>query len=97
MPGSLDLIRETLAAMRETGVALEVSSAGLRKDFAEPYPAPPIMRLAAELGVNISFGSDAHATADVAFGFDHLAAYARSFGYAQSVIFVDRKPRFLPF
>ena len=55
------------------------------------------MRLAAELGVNISFGSDAHATADVAFGFDRLAAYARSFGYAQSVIFVDRKPRFLPF
>ena len=41
MPGSLDLIRETLTAMRETGVALEVSSAGLRKDFAEPYPAPP--------------------------------------------------------
>lgn len=96
-PGSLDLIRETLTAMRETGVALEVSSAGLRKDFAEPYPAPPVMRLAAELGVNISFGSDAHATADVAFGFDQLAAYARSFGYAQSVIFVGRKPRFLPF
>ena len=96
-PGSLELIRETLLAMRDGGVALEVSSAGLRKEFAEPYPAPAIMRLAAELGVSISFGSDAHATADVTFGFDQLAAYARSFGYAHSVVFQARQPFNLPF
>ncbi len=96
-PGSLELIRETLCAMREGGVALEVSSAGLRKEFAEPYPAPAIMRLAVEEGVNISFGSDAHSTADVAFAFDHLAAYARSFGYARSVVFQARQPFHLPF
>ena len=90
-------IRRCLTALRDAGMAMEISSAGLRKACREIYPAPPVMRLAAELGVNISFGSDAHATADVAFGFDQLAAYARSFGYAQSVIFVGRKPRFLPF
>lgn len=97
MPGSLELIRGMLCAMRECGVALEVSSAGLRKDFAEPYPAPAIMRLAAAEGVSISFGSDAHATADVAFAFDHLAAYARSFGYCHSVVFQARLPFSLPF
>ncbi len=97
LPESRELIRKTLAVMKKAGVALEISSAGLRKDFEEPYPAPAIMALAAELGVPVAFGSDAHTTADTVSGFDRLAEYARSFGYAQSLFFLARKPYFLDF
>lgn len=83
--------------MKKAGVALEISSAGLRKEFEEPYPAPPIMALAAELGVAVTFGSDAHTTADTVSGFDRLAAYARSFGFTKSLIFEKRQKRALPF
>ena len=60
MPESLALISEALTAIRDNGLVMEISSAGLRKPCNEIYPHPAIMKLASELGVKISFGSDAH-------------------------------------
>lgn len=97
LPRSQDVLSAALLRLRERGTVLEVSSAGLRKEFNEPYPARPIMRLAADLGLEISFGSDAHSTADTAAGFDELADYAREFGYTQHVIFEGRNKRHLDF
>ena len=83
----LDLVRDALTAIRDAGMSMEVSSAGLRKPCAEIYPGPVIMRLAADLCVPISFASDAHATDQVAYAFPELAAYAASFGYSTSLVF----------
>ncbi|MDL2272478.1 histidinol-phosphatase [Desulfovibrio sp. OttesenSCG-928-I05] len=96
-PESLALVEKALVAMKECGMAMEVSSAALRKGLGEPYPAPPLMRCAASINLPISFGSDSHATGDVAFGFDELAAYAKSFGYTQSVWFEQRVMQFRSF
>lgn len=82
---SLDLIREALIAIKDNGMAMEVSTAGLRKPCKECYPGPQIMQLAADVGVNISLGSDAHAVSHAAYVFDQLEAYVRSFGYSSSV------------
>ena len=76
----LDLVRESLVAIRDAGMSMEISSAGLRKPCGEIYPGPEITRLAAELRVPVAFGSDAHQAADMAFAFDELARYAASFG-----------------
>lgn len=84
---SLDLVRDALLAVKENGMAMEVSTAGLRKPCKEFYPGPRIMRLAADLGVDISLASDSHAVAHAAFGFDKLEAYVRSFGYDSSLWF----------
>lgn len=86
-PGSLDLIRQGLRALRAQGMSMEISSAGLRKVCREIYPAPPIMALAAELEVPISFASDAHTTDDVGFGFARLESYAKAFGFREYCIF----------
>lgn len=96
-PDALALIRRALAAIKEQGMALEVSSAALRKGLGEPYPAPPIMALAVELGLPISFASDAHAAGDVAWGFGELAAYAHRFGYTESVWFQQKSMISRPF
>jgi histidinol-phosphatase (PHP family) len=96
-PGSLDRVAAALEAMRATDTAMEVSSAGLRKSFHEPYPGPAIMRLAADLGLALSFGSDAHNTADTVSHFDELAAYAASFGFTKNRICVERERRELQF
>ena len=87
MPESLALISEALTAIRDNGLVMEISSAGLRKPCNEIYPHPAIMRLASDLGVKISFGSDAHCPNTPAYAFDQLEAYARSYGYTSSVIF----------
>jgi len=76
----LDLVRESLVAIRDAGMSMEISSAGLRKPCKEIYPGPEIMRLAAELRVPVVFGSDAHQAADMGFAFDELARYAATFG-----------------
>ncbi len=96
-PESRAPLMTALEALAASGTAMEVSAAGLRQGFAEPYPAPPVMRLAREAGVDICFGSDAHAPEDVARQFDRLSGYARSFGFTESVIFINRERRRLAF
>lgn len=84
---SQELVREALRAIRDAGMAMEVSSAGLRKPCGEVYPGPVIMRMAADMGLPIAFASDAHTTAHAAYAFEELADYARGFGYSHSVWF----------
>jgi histidinol-phosphatase (PHP family) len=79
----LDLVRDSLVAIRDAGMSMEISSAGLRKPCKEIYPGPEIMLLAADLRVPVVFGSDAHQPADMGFAFDELARYAASFGIAR--------------
>lgn len=94
---ALDLVRDALVSLRDNGVAMEISSAGLRKPCREIYPGPDIMRLAADLGLAITFGSDAHSTDQVAYAFDELAAYAHRHGYSESQVFTRREGRPLSF
>lgn len=96
-PESMALIRQGLMALRTAGMSLEISSAGLRKPCREIYPAPPIMALAAELNLDVSFASDAHASEDVAYGFARLANYARTFGFTESVYFERGRRIVMPF
>lgn len=86
LPQSRPHMEKAFNALATNNVAMEVSSAGLRQDFNEPYPAPALMRLAREMDVRICFGSDAHRPADVANNFPKLAEYARSFGFSKYVV-----------
>ncbi len=47
-------------AVAETGVAVEVSTAGLRKPVGELYPAPALAEMLVEAGAAFSLSSDAH-------------------------------------
>lgn len=96
-PESINRIRECLLTLKHNGMALEISSAGLRKACREIYPHPQIMALARELDIPISFASDAHCMNDVACHFEELAEYARGFGYREQTLFVKGKRRELPF
>lgn len=83
--------RTALTAIHDAGMAIEISSAGLRKLCKEIYPCPQFMALASEMGIPVSFGSDAHSEASVGYAFDQLEQYARKFGYTDSVYFVKRR------
>lgn len=96
-PQSRVCISEAMSALRRNNVLMEVSSAGLRQAFCEPYPGPMIMDMAAREDVRIMLASDAHRPEDVAGEFDELARYARSYGYRECGIVVGGERRFLPF
>lgn len=69
-----------VAATAAAGVAVEVSSAGLRKPVGEEYPGPALLAKLVAAGVPIVFSSDSHAPAEVAWGRESLVAAAQAAG-----------------
>ncbi|HEV2208230.1 MAG TPA: histidinol-phosphatase HisJ [Verrucomicrobiae bacterium] len=80
-----------LEAAKQHGVAIELNTAGLRKDCKEIYPSQRIVHLAAQLGVPITFGSDAHAPQEVGLNLAEAVQLARAAGYTHSCRFTRRK------
>ena len=61
------LLRAAVEAIAETGIAVEVSTAGLRKPVGELYPAPALAEMCVEAGAPFALSSDAHVPEHVGF------------------------------
>jgi histidinol-phosphatase (PHP family) len=85
------LFDRLLAAARQHDVAIEINTAGLRKDCKEMYPSRHIVQMAAQKGVALTFASDAHAPAEVGMNFAEALELARSAGYTHRRRFTQRK------
>ena len=90
------LYRRFLQAAAKSKSAIEINTAGLRKDCKEMYPSPRILRLAAEYRVPLTFGSDAHAPGEVGMNWNEAIQLARSTGYTHWRQFSQRHYRDLP-
>jgi len=86
-----------LNAAKKHHCALDVNTAGLRKDCKEIYPSRQILELAFQKGVPITFGSDAHAPEEVGMNFKEAIELARSVGYTECLRFVRRQREFVKF
>jgi histidinol-phosphatase (PHP family) len=86
-----------LTAAKNSGTAMELNTAGLRKDCREIYPSPKIVRLARAHGVPITFGSDAHAPSEVGMDLAAAVQLARAAGYTERCRFVGRKREMVAF
>ena len=75
------LFTAAAAAAKAAGVAVEVSSAGLRKPVGEIYPSQELLAAFCEAGVPITLGSDAHSVDDVGLGLTEAVQWARQAGY----------------
>ena len=75
------------------GVALEISTAGLRKPVRELYPEPSLLRAARAAGVPVTLASDAHVPSDVGRDLDEAVALARDTGYDTVTAFDGRRSR----
>lgn len=82
--------REIVAAVAASGCAVELSSAGRRKPVGESYPAPDLLDELALAGVPLALSSDAHAPAEVGFGFTELVAAARTAGVRDVAVYRGR-------
>src|SRR5438477_4039029 len=80
-------------AIGESGIAVEVSTAGLRKPVRELYPHPELLAACRERGVPVTTGSDAHAPDLVGRDFDRARELLRSAGYETVTIFDRRRAR----
>jgi len=97
MPESLAASEaNAVAAARAAGVAVEVSSAGLRKAVGEEYPSPSLLSRLVAAGVPLVLSSDAHAPAEVAWGRPNVVAAAVRAGATEHLSFRRRERRRLP-
>ena len=91
-PGSLeDLYAPVVAGAVDSGTAVEVSSAGLRREVKEVHPAPRFLELFNAAGVPITLASDGHVPSEAALGHDEVVAAARAAGYEQYLRFAARE------
>jgi histidinol-phosphatase (PHP family) len=91
------LYEKFLSAAAKSGCALDINTAGLRKDCREIYPSRQILELAFQKGMPITFGSDAHAPEEVGMNFAEAIQLAHSVGYMESCRFAQRKRRSVKF
>src|SRR3954447_19169739 len=78
-------------AIAETGVAVEVSTAGLRKPVAEIYPAPAVATMCVEAGAAFSLSSDAHVPEDIGFAYEKALEAMAGWGVGGVVVFEGRE------
>jgi len=93
----LALCEQFLATAKQHNCAIELNTAGLRKDCREIYPSRQILELAHRTGVPITFGSDAHAPGEVGMNFADAVRLARSVGYTECCRFTQRKRETIQF
>ncbi len=97
MPRALDgRLEATIAAIADSGVAIECSSAGLRKPIGELYPEPSLLARLRAAGVPATLASDAHAPEDVARDYPTAVAALRQAGYETITRFSRRAPTQVP-
>lgn len=85
------LYERFLNAAKRHDCAIELNTAGLRKECREIYPSREILQLAFQKSVPITFGSDAHAPEEVGMNFKEAVQLAFEVGYRQCHTFSRRK------
>jgi histidinol-phosphatase (PHP family) len=80
----------------ESGIAVELSTAGLRKRVAELYPAPAFLEMCLEAGAPVALSSDAHRPQDVGADYEQALELLDSLGVGELCVFEHRERRLEP-
>jgi len=82
---------QTVEAIAESGVAVEVSTAGYRKPVREIYPAPAFAEMCVEAGAVFALSSDAHEPENVGHGYERAVEEMRGWGVSELAVFERRE------
>jgi histidinol-phosphatase (PHP family) len=83
-------------AIAESGIAVELSTAGLRKPVGEPYPGPAFAEMCVEAGAPFALSSDAHLPEQVGFAYAEAIEYLGDLGVGEICVFEHRERRLEP-
>jgi histidinol-phosphatase (PHP family) len=77
----------------ESDVAIEVSTAGLRKPVGEIYPAAGFLEMCLEAGRPVALSSDAHVPEQLGFAYDDALSFLGDLGITEIAVFEHRRRR----
>jgi histidinol-phosphatase (PHP family) len=96
-PGDLRRYYEpAVEGIAEAGIAVEVSTAGLRKPVGELYPARALLEMCLDAGVPVALSSDAHRPEDVGADYDRALEELDAMGIRELCVFEGRQRRLQP-
>jgi histidinol-phosphatase (PHP family) len=85
-----------MEAIADAGVAIEVSTAGLRKPVGEIYPAPAFLEMAVDAGSPLALSSDAHEPELLGHEYEQALVLLGSMGVTEIAVFENRQRRMEP-
>lgn len=91
------LAKNSLLAIKKSGMVLEINTAGLRKPVGELYPSRALLEEAYALDIPITFSSDAHTVEQIGFKYDDAVLTAKEVGYSAAVTFREREKELVIF
>ena len=83
-------------AIAESGIAVEISTAGLRKPVGELYPARAFAEMCVEAGASFVLSSDAHLPEHVGFEYGRAIEFLEELGVEEICVFEGRRRRLAP-
>jgi histidinol-phosphatase (PHP family) len=85
-----------MEGIAESGIAVEVSTAGLRKPVGEMYPSHPFLEMLVDAGNPVALSSDAHTVEHIGYGYDRARELLDAVGVGQLAVFERRQRRLEP-
>lgn len=80
----------------DSDVAVEVSTAGLRKPVGEIYPAPAFLEMCLDAGRPVALSSDAHVPAQLGHEYERAVEWLAGVGVTELAVFEGRERRLEP-
>jgi histidinol-phosphatase (PHP family) len=85
-----------MEGIAESGIAVEVSTAGLRKPTGSIYPDPAFLEMVLDAGNPIALSSDAHTPDQLGYRYDDALEYLGELGVSELCVFEGRERRLEP-
>jgi len=85
-----------LEGIVESGIAIEVSTAGLRKPVGERYPSEAFLEMLLEAGCPVALSSDAHLPEHVGWDYEATVDWLTERGVKEIAVFEKRQRRLEP-
>jgi histidinol-phosphatase (PHP family) len=80
-----------MEGIERSGVAVEVSTAGLRKPVGEMYPSRQLLEMCLEVGAPVALSSDAHEPDQLGYRYETALQFLRDAGVAKLSVFNARE------
>jgi histidinol-phosphatase (PHP family) len=83
-------------AIAESGIAVEISTAGIRKPVGELYPSRQFAEMCVEAGASFALSSDAHLPEQIGFEYERAVQFMDELGIGELCVFEQRQRSLAP-
>jgi len=86
-----DLAKNAIKAIKNSGMSIEINTAGLRKPVKEAYPSDELLEMVLNEGIDLTTSSDAHSIDQVGFNIKETTQKLKELGVNEIVIYKNRQ------